>query len=125
LAFIDVDKNVNERFFYKGALDIINPQRGTVIDCEDYAKNGEFFLISHEAKVATARPVLYRILLNDTELNKEEIVRLTHNLCYNYFNFPGPIKVPMVCMYAHKIANYCQDNRILPNEGMAKLLHFL
>ena len=82
-------------------------------------------MIPHKATVATAQPVLYRVTYNTTTLNKNDIETATYHLCYNYFNFAGPIKVPMVCMYAHKICTYAQENKVKPNDKMANLLHFL
>jgi hypothetical protein len=75
--------------------------------------------------VATAQPVLYRVAYNTSTLNKNDFETSTYHLCYNYFNFMGPIKVPMVCMYAHKICTYAQENKVEPSAGLASYLHFL
>ncbi|TNV83358.1 hypothetical protein FGO68_gene12639 [Halteria grandinella] len=125
-----VDKNINERFFTKSnSQGIGNPIAGTVIDTDLVERDGDrlfdFFMIPHKAMVATAMPVLYQIIQNTSGLTKEEIEIVTYHLCYNYFNFPGPIKVPMVCMYAHKIAQYALEYRIIPNEALSGHLHFL
>ena len=31
--------------------------------------------------------------------------KLTYKLCHLYYNWPGTVRVPMVCQYAHKLAN--------------------
>ena len=85
----------------------------------------DFFLIPHKATVATAQPVLFKSFYNTTGLTKDQIETSTYHLCYNYYNFTGPIKVPMVCMYAHKIAEYAQENKCTPNVNMSHTLHFL
>ena len=30
--------------------------------------------------------------------------KLTYKLCHLYYNWPGTVRVPMVCQYAHKLA---------------------
>lgn len=37
-------------------------------------------------------------------MKKQQLEKLTFDLCHYYFNWAGPIKVPAPCMYAHKIA---------------------
>jgi hypothetical protein len=85
----------------------------------------DFFLISHYVTTGTAKPVLYRVEYNTSTLNKNDFETSTYHLCYNYFNVIGPIKVPMVCMYAHKICTYSLENYINPNAALSSYLHFL
>ena len=124
-----VDRNIQHRIVSKNGAEYWNPGPGTVVDTALVERQGDnvfdFFLIPHKATVATAQPVLFRSVYNTTSMNKEQFETTTYHLCYNYFNFAGPIKVPMVCMYAHKIAAYAQENKIMPNEGLAQFLHFL
>ena len=83
-------------------------------------------MIPHSATVATAQPVFFRVAYNTSQLTKIQFQTATYHLCYNYYNFGGPIKVPMVCMYAHKFCNYVQDNHIKEsNVKLAENLHFL
>jgi len=83
-------------------------------------------MIPHKATVATAQPVHYKVVYNTTSLSKEQIETATYHLCYNYFNFSGPIKTPNCCMYAKKLADYSNENKIYsPNDNLALNLHFL
>ncbi len=127
-----VDRNIQHRLFAKQNGDCLNPGPGTVIDTAVVENQGDihfdFYLIPHKATVATAQPVLYKSVYNTTGISKEVFETSTYHLCYNYFNFAGPIKVPMVCMYAHKICTYAQENRVKdwePNVGLSSFLHFL
>lgn len=43
---------------------------------------------------------------NDSSFTKADLHHLTFALCHFYFNWPGPIKVPAPCMYAHQIAQF-------------------
>jgi aubergine-like protein len=107
----------------------LNPGNGTVVDTAVVEVQGDqifdFYLIPHKATVATAQPVLFKSVYNTTGINKEQFETSTYHLCYNYFNFAGPIKVPMVCMYAHKICTYAQENKCIPSTGLSSYLHFL
>ena len=124
-----VDRNIQHRLFAKQQQDCLNPGPGTVVDTALVENQGDntydFYLIPHKATVATAQPVLYKAAYNTSKLTKEVFETSTYHLCYNYFNFAGPIKVPMVCMYAHKICAYAQENKLMPNDNLASFLHFL
>ena len=107
----------------------MNPGPGTIVDTSLVENQGDriydFYLIPHKASVATAQPVLFKVAYSTSPLTKDQFETSTYHLCYNYFNFAGPVKVPMVCMYAHKIATYAQENKLTPNEGLCDYLHFL
>ncbi|TNV72010.1 hypothetical protein FGO68_gene13821 [Halteria grandinella] len=122
-----VDRNIQHRLFDKSGT--LNPGPGTVLDTALVEYQGDkvydFFLVPHKATVATAQPVLFKVVYNTSTLTKIQFETSTYHLCHNYFNFSGPIKVPMVCMYAHKIAAYAQENKIMPNEKLSTYLHFL
>jgi aubergine-like protein len=124
-----VDRNIQHRLFSKPNGECLNPGPGTIVDTALVEKQGDqlydFYLIPHKATVATAQPVLFKVTYNTSGMTKDRFETSTYHLCYNYFNFGGPIKVPMVCMYAHKIAAYAQENKLMPNEGLASFLHFL
>ena len=129
IIFCLVDRNIQHRLFSKPNGECLNPGPGTVVDTSLVELQGDkifdFYLIPHKASVATAQPVLFKVAYNTSQLSKDQIETSTYHLCYNYFNFAGPVKVPMVCMYAHKIATYSQENKIMPNEGLCDHLHFL
>lgn len=39
-------------------------------------------------------------------MTKGDIENLTFQMCFMYSNWSGSIKVPSLCQYAHKIAEY-------------------
>jgi aubergine-like protein len=41
---------------------------------------------------------------NNSNFSEETIWQLTYWQCYNYSNWAGPVRVPAVCQYAHKVA---------------------
>ena len=82
-------------------------------------------MIAHKATVATARPVHYKVVWNTSLLNKNEIETYTYHLCYGFVNYTGPIKVPAVCLYAQKIAEYAHEYGIIPNPNLNDCLHYI
>lgn len=70
-----VDRNIQHRLFAKNQEDLVNPGSGTVVDTALVERQGDriydFFLIPHKATVATAQPVLFKVVYNTSDLNKE------------------------------------------------------
>ena len=129
LIYCFVNQKLNQRFFAKNNGNQINAGAGTVIDSQLVKTQGEneyeFYMVPHNATVATAMPVHFSVKYNDSNIDKEAFETLTYHLCYNYFNFGGGIKVPNVVKYAEKAANYSADIKGRPNKAMAGNLHYL
>jgi hypothetical protein len=74
IVYCLVDRNVQHRLFDKQGPDYLNPGPGTVVDTSLVEVQGDttfdFFLVPHKATVATAKPVLYRVVYNTTQMNK-------------------------------------------------------
>ena len=50
----------------------------------------------------------------------------TYMMCHLYFNWPGTVKDPAVCQYAHKLANLVGGNvHGQPSDRLADLLYYL
>merc|ERR1711976_548093 len=64
----------------------------------------DFFLVSQSVRQGTVNPTSYNII-EDTSMWPANIIQLlTYKLTHLYFNWPGTVRVPMVCQYAHKLA---------------------
>ena len=111
-----IDKLSGHRLFMKSNGDVSNPVAGTVVDSSLVENQGDkefdFYMVPHRATVATAMPVHFSVVYNTFDLPKREIETFTYHLCYGYFNWVGPIKVPAACMYAKKIAEFSHDNGV-------------
>lgn len=121
-----VNKRVTTRFFERVNGSVINPSQGTVIDKQVVRLQGDkvfdFFMVANKNPTkATALPVHYEVVVNTTQLSKEDIEHLTYHQCYNYFGFQGPVKVPAAVMYAHKLAYYVLDNKIVDKKMVGKI----
>lgn len=74
---------------------------------------------------ATALPVHYNVayvqgieIAEGDSSFKRDFQDLTHQLCYAYYGFGGPIKTPASVKYAEKLANYIHENKF--HEGLKK-----
>lgn len=106
VCFIVVQKRINTRMFaIKGGDQLENPYPGTVLDSEVTRRNlYDFFLVSQHVRQGTVTPTHY-ITLHDTgNIQADHVQRLTYKLCHLYYNWPGTVRVPAPCLYAHKLA---------------------
>ncbi|KAK8774282.1 hypothetical protein V5799_011184 [Amblyomma americanum] len=82
-----------------------NPLPGTVVDSEvTRPERYDFFLVSQSVRQGTVAPTLYNVIYDTTGLKPDHMQRLAYKLTHLYFNWPGTIRVPAPCQYAHKLA---------------------
>jgi aubergine-like protein len=130
LGMIIVKKRGSARFFARdprGGGQLMNPPPGTIID--HTVTNQEwydFYLISQMARQGTVAPTHFNVIWDRTGLKVDHMQRLTHKLCHLYYNWPGTIRVPGVCQYAHKLAFLAaQSLHSQPHESLADKLFYL
>jgi len=105
MAFVVVKKRISTRLFAASGSGLSNPPPGTVVD--DTVTRPEwydFFLVSQSVRQGTVSPTHYNVVLDTSGLKPDHIQRLTYKLCHLYYNWPGTIRVPAPCQYAHKLA---------------------
>ncbi|KAE8634929.1 hypothetical protein XENTR_v10002471 [Xenopus tropicalis] len=64
----------------------------------------DFFIISQSVRVGSVSPTHYNVVYDSGALKPDHMQRLTYKLCHLYYNWPGVIRVPAPCQYAHKLA---------------------
>jgi len=107
-----------------------SPMAGTVVDdVITSSMLSDFYLVPSIAPPgATARPTRFVVLVDGMKLSSQPdaLQAMTNQMCYQYFNWPGPIRVPACVMYAHKAA-YLFGKHVTgnPNAGLAKNLFYL
>ncbi|XP_077505848.1 piwi-like protein 1 [Amblyomma americanum] len=105
LAFVVVTKSISTRFFVSGREHVTNPPPGTVVDSEvTRPERYDFFLVSQSVRQGTVAPTHYNVIYDTTGLKPDHMQRLAYKLTHLYFNWPGTIRVPAPCQYAHKLA---------------------
>jgi len=105
VAIIVVKKRINTRLFTSIRNTISNPPPGTIVDSEVTRPEWyDFFMVAQSVRQGSVTPTHYNIIADSTGLKPDHFQRLTYKLCHLYFNWPGTIRVPAPCQYAHKLA---------------------
>merc|ERR1712113_890361 len=84
------------------------------------------YLVSQSVRQGTVNPTSYNIIKNTSRMKPDHIQQLTYKQCHLYYNWPGTVRVPAVCQYAHKLA-FLVGNSIhrRPNTELEELLYYL
>ncbi|XP_015435160.1 PREDICTED: piwi-like protein 1 [Dufourea novaeangliae] len=127
LTIIIVQKRINTRLFAKCSMGLENPLPGTVVDtCITRASLYDFFLVSQNVRMGTVSPTHYIVVYDSKNMKVEHIQRLTYKLCHLYYNWPGTVKVPAPCQYAHKLVSLVGQNiQLEPHQSLADTLFYL
>ncbi|XP_008687010.1 piwi-like protein 1 [Ursus americanus] len=127
LTVIVVKKRVNARFFAQSGGRLQNPLPGTVIDVEVTRPEWyDFFIVSQAVRSGSVSPTHYNVIYDSSGLKPDHIQRLTYKLCHIYYNWPGVIRVPAPCQYAHKLAFLVgQSIHREPNLSLSNRLYYL
>eukprot|EP01106_Pelomyxa_sp_JSP_P017608 TRINITY_DN733_c0_g1_i5.p1 TRINITY_DN733_c0_g1~~TRINITY_DN733_c0_g1_i5.p1 ORF type:complete len:483 (-),score=128.97 TRINITY_DN733_c0_g1_i5:86-1432(-) len=125
LTVIIVKKKIHTRLFATGGRK--NPEPGTVCDTGCTHKDWfDFYVVSNSVTQGTVTPTHYHVIKNGTRLPAYNLQLLTYKLTHLYFNWPGTIKVPAPCMYAHKLAFLVgQSTHAVPDQCLSNKLFFL
>ncbi|XP_077341080.1 piwi-like protein 4 isoform X1 [Lithobates pipiens] len=104
ITFVVVRKRCTTKFFSESGRGLQNPPLGTVVDSVATRREWyDFFLISQNARQGTVNPTYYNVLYDSNCLKPDHLQRLTYKLCHLYYNWPGVVRVPAPCQYAHKL----------------------
>ncbi|XP_043262895.1 piwi-like protein Ago3 [Colletes gigas] len=127
LTVIVVQKRINTRIFAKSQQGLINPPPGTIVDSNITRSDlYDFFLVSQNIRMGTVSPTHYIVIYDNKNMKAEHIQRLTYKLCHLYYNWPGTIKVPAPCQYAHKLVSLVGQNlQLEPHQSLFDTLYYL
>jgi aubergine-like protein len=104
LTVVLVTKRIDDKFALVDK-ELSNPKSGTIIESSVVEPNRTtFFMFSHAVTQGTANPTKYQLVYDESNQKLEDLIQLTFNLCWGYFNWQGPVKVPSPVQYAHKNA---------------------
>ncbi|XP_059910115.1 piwi-like protein 2 [Gadus macrocephalus] len=105
LVFIVVQKRINTTLYSKAGDRLVTPPPGTVLDHTLTQREWvDFFLMAHSIRQGCGFPTHYVSVYNTANLPPDHLQRLTFKMCHIYWNWPGTIRVPAPCKYAHKLA---------------------
>ncbi|XP_061205616.1 piwi-like protein 2 [Neopsephotus bourkii] len=124
LLVLVVQKQHSTNLYVPAGEQLAAPPPGTVLDHTITSSQWqEFFLLAHHSQQGCSIPTRYICLLNTANLSPEHVQRLTFKLCHLYWNWPGTVRVPAPCRYAHKLAFL--SGHVLHREPSALLAHKL
>ncbi|KAM5170425.1 piwi-like protein 2 [Mantella aurantiaca] len=105
MAVIVVQKRISTNLYCSSSGEFVTPAPGTIVDHTVTNRDWvDFYLLSHHVRQGCGVPTHYICVMNTANLNPDHIQRLTFKLCHMYWNWPGTIRVPAPCKYAHKLA---------------------
>lgn len=64
----------------------------------------DFYLVPQSVRQGTVTPTHCIVVEDDNKFPPDVLQRLTYKLCFLYYNWPGTVRVPACCQYAHKLA---------------------
>ena len=63
---------------------------------------------------------------NEPELSADIIQQLAYKLTHMYFNWPGTVRVPALCQYAHKLCDLVGEHlKGQPSQTLNDKLYYL
>ncbi|XP_032223626.2 piwi-like protein 1 [Nematostella vectensis] len=131
-GFTVVKKRIQTRLFMREARDpdmrnLMNPPPGTVVDKEVTRSEWfDFFIVSQSVRQGTVSPTHYNVIHDTTGLRPDHWQQLSYKLTHLYYNWPGTVRVPAPCQYAHKLAFLVgQSLHKEPSLKLADKLYFL
>ncbi|XP_014469139.1 PREDICTED: piwi-like protein 1 isoform X2 [Dinoponera quadriceps] len=127
LCVIVVQKRINTRLFINNRGGLGNPAAGTVVDsCITRRNYYDFFLVPQSVRQGSVSPIHYIVLHDSSDMKTDHIQRFTYKLCHLYYNWPGTIRVPAPCQYAHKLVYQVGQNiQVEPHHSLENTLYYL
>lgn len=106
ITMIIVQKRINTKIFARIGDKIENPSPGCVVDHTITRRFlYDYFIVPQSVRQGTVTPTHYIVIHDSSNFSPDILQRLTYKLCFMYYNWPGTIRVPACCQYAHKLAS--------------------
>lgn len=106
VSYIVVDKNVSQKFFFDNKGQVSNPLYGTLVSTEVVSKWYDFYIIAQNCNLGTAKPVYFKVMFSNSEMEEGVLQELLYGQCFNYMNWSGSVRVPSVLQYAKKLSMF-------------------
>merc|ERR1711981_550755 len=106
-SYVVVQKRISTRILVKTGNNYENPPPGTILDhTVTRYEFKDFFLVPQAVNQGTVTPTHMVVTHenhpeNEPELSADIIQQLAYKLTHMYFNWPGTVRVPAPCQYAH------------------------
>jgi len=127
-VYIVVKKRISTRIMMPQGKDVANPPPGTVLDntVTRFAFK-DFFLVPQAVNQGTVTPTHMVVTKEEgAPLGPNIIQQLAYKLTHMYFNWPGTVRVPAPCQYAHKLVDLVGEHlHGQPSQELNDKLYFL
>lgn len=127
-TFIVVQKRINTRIYaISGNGSVDNPNPGAILDNTITRRNlYDFYLVPQSVRQGTVTPTHMVVVQDNANFPPDILQQLSYKLCFLYYNWPGTVRVPACCQYAHKLAYLVgQSVKCETAENLADKLFYL
>jgi len=130
IIIVLVNKRVKTKLIVdSGPNRVDSPKPGLVVDHTITPNNSwDFFMVSQNTRQGVPTPSHYTILHDSIGMGPELIQALTYKLCWLYYNYSGPVKIPAPLKYADKMCKLLGERgNIVPHKRFQELagLYFI
>ena len=73
----------------------------------------------------TVNPTSYNVVKDTSGLLPKHIQALTYKLTHLYYNWPGTVRVPAPCQYAHKLAFLVSTSSRVPTPSSIHMCNLI
>jgi len=104
IAYVVCQKRIATKFSVNDNNRLYGAPAGTMVKDIQGLEHQTFYINGRAPPYSTPKPVRYIVVERDKNLMNVPLSSLTWDMCHDYPNWTGPIKVPSVCQMAHKLA---------------------
>lgn len=124
-AYVIVQKRISTRIMTPNNE---NPPPGTILDhTVTRYRFKDFFLVPQAVTQGTVTPT-HMVVVHEhgDSLDADTVQKLAYKLTHMYFNWPGTVRVPAPCQYAHKLVDLVGEHlHNQPSHELSDKLYFL
>ena len=128
ILFIMVNKRIKTKLISEDNGRLSNPAPGTVVDHTITAEGlFDFYLVTTTSRQGLPTPSHFSVLSNEFNATAKDIQSLTFKLCYTYYNYSGPVKIPCPVKLADKMASHLGEINATPHARLsdANMTYFI
>ena len=86
----------------------------------------DFFLIPQSVNQGTVTPTHFVVIKESAALPADAVQKLAYKLTHMYYNWPGTVRVPAPCQYAHKLVDLVGEHlHATPSPELNRKLYYL
>lgn len=116
-SYIIVNKKTDIKFFEQTQNGLKNPNDGLVVDTNIVSPDAyEFYLQPQYVNQGTATPTHFQCIYDTLNIPLEILEEISYKMCYYYWNWPGPIRVPAALKFAETANTF--NTKHLKGEGV-------